>query len=114
MSVRRMITLIAVGVTLSIIASACAGSSAPEVETIGCRQDIRGVTGVIRPETSGLGCSAINELIFGIPSEPQGYSILGESPRLLWQCRLYATRGHSVLLQCSHQARHFSVVKGSG
>lgn len=114
MSARRTGLLIILGITLSVAVSACAGSVALGGETIGCRQDIRGVKGIIRPETSKLRCDAINEIIFGMPSEPQAYSIFGDSPHLLWQCRLYPVKGHSVLLRCSNKEKHFSVVKETG
>jgi hypothetical protein len=106
--------LIVVALTVAVGASSCAGSSAPEVETTGCRQDIRGISGEIRTETSKLSCDAINALISAIPSAPQAYSIMGESPPLLWNCRLYAAKGHTVLLRCTHDAEHFSIVKSDG
>lgn len=114
MSARRMRTLLVLGVTLTVIGSGCAGSLAPEAEPSGCRQDIAGVPGVIQTETSKLNCTAINELISAVPSEPQAYSIMSESTHLLWNCRLYAPKGHAVLLRCTHNTQHFSIRKQGG
>lgn len=112
MKSRMKIAVICAVVVSCATATACAGSSVSG-ESGGCRQDVRGVAGVIHPETSELRCAVINELIYAIPSEPQGYLVEGESPDLLWKCRLYAAKGHSVLLSCSHHQKHFSVVKDS-
>lgn len=77
----------------------------------GCQHRIRGVATVIRPETSRLSCVAIHKLIFGIPSEPQSYLIMGEAPHLLWKCRFYGVKSGPVLLQCQHHERRFSIDK---
>jgi hypothetical protein len=108
-----MIGLVIGITTASLLFAACAGSATPAGGVTDCRQEIRGVTGKIRPETSELGCTAISELIFGIPSEPEAYSIMGQSPRLLWNCRLYAANKLPVLLRCQHRKRHFTINKSS-
>jgi len=73
--------------------------------------EIRGVGGKVQPETSGLTCAKVKEIIGSVPSEPQGYVVISESPHLLWKCRLNAAKGHSVLLGCIHHRKHFSIVK---
>lgn len=100
-----------VGLALCVFCGGCADPSTVAGDPSVCRQDVLGAAGKIRPETSGLSCAAIDELTFGIPSEPQAYSIMGRSPQLLWNCRLYAAREHSVLLRCRHREKHFTFVK---
>ncbi len=114
MYAHRMISLVVLGVMLSVMVTACGRSAAPAVETTGCRLDIRGVAGLIQVETSKLSCDSINRLISAIPSEPQAYSIVGESPHLLWNCRLYAAKGHTDLLRCAHNAERFTIKKVGG
>lgn len=114
MSSRTIVKLITLALSLSVLSAGCADSATLGEGTSGCRQEVRGEAGVIRPETSRLRCAAINEMLFGIPSEPQAYSILGESPRLLWKCRLYPASAQRVLLRCQHHQRHFTVVRARG
>jgi len=109
---RRIVSLITVSVASGVLFAGC-----PDPRTLvgggsGCRQEIRGVTGVIRTETSKLSCADINNLTSGIPSEPEAYLIEGDSPRLFWKCRFYGTDMGSLLLRCQHDKRHFSIVKG--
>lgn len=111
MSFRSIVKLITLGLSLSVLSVGCADPATLVEGTSGCRQEVRGEAGVIRPETSRLGCAAINEMLFGIPSEPQVYSILGESPSLLWKCRLYPASAPRVLLRCQHHKRHFTVIR---
>ena len=114
MPVNRIVNLIISGLALCVMFGACGRSSTVEGNLSGCRQEIRGVMGVTVPETSKLSCAAINELISGLPSEPQGYSIMGDSPRLLWNCRFYGAEAQRVLLRCRHHKLRFSIVKGAG
>lgn len=113
MRIKRKIGLLIVGITLSMLSSACAEAPVPVVEPFGCRENIRGVNAVIKPETSGVHCTDIKNLIFGLPSEPQVYFIRGEKPHLRWKCRFYGTEQGSVLLRCEHNNRHFEIVKTS-
>jgi hypothetical protein len=70
------------------------------------------VLGRILPETSDLNCAEIDDLIFGIPSEPGVNYIQDGSPRLLWKCSLYGEQEAPPLLyRCQHHKRHFSIVK---
>jgi len=108
--------LLAMGV-LGLSADACSGSPVGEEPPVleehsgGCRHIIRGVIGLTKPENSRLSCSDIHKLVFGLPSEPQAYVIIGEAPRLLWTCRYFGIGARRVLLRCQHHAWHFSVVK---
>lgn len=101
------------GIALSVFSGACGGAGVPAGELTGCRQEIRGVTGIIRPETSKLGCAAINDLVSSIPAEPENYLIRSDSPRLFWKCRYYGTEQGSVILRCEHDKSHFSLVKSA-
>lgn len=115
MSVRRIARVTIVGITFSMLLAACGSSSPMSGGTAtGCLQRVHGATGAIQRETSGLSCRAINRLISSVPSEPQGYSILGGSPRLLWNCKFYGLEGQSVLLRCQHDERQFSIVGRAG
>lgn len=111
MSIRRTASLIIVGVLLGVLLVACAELERPVGDVPNCRREIRGVTGVIRPETSKLSCAVIDELTFGLPAEPQAYLIGGESPGMNWKCRYYSPAAKSVLLRCSYRQKHFSIVK---
>lgn len=114
MRFRPIVNLITLGLSLSVLFGGCADPSAlVEGGTSGCRQEVLGKAGVIRPETSRLSCTAINEMIDSFPSEPQAYLIQGESPPLLWKCRFYGTEQGSVFLRCENDKRHFSIVKGA-
>lgn len=91
---------------------ACAGSPGLVETSTGCHEEIwEGVPGVVRPETSGLTCTAIKELIKYRPSEPQGFLVSNESSNLRWKCQLYPAKAHLILLQCAHHQKHFSVAK---
>jgi hypothetical protein len=113
---RRVALFLAVG-AVGLSCGACSGAPVVKDSRVleefsgGCRHRIRGVIGITRPETSRLNCSAIQELTFGLPSEPQAYGITGEAPHLLWKCRYFGVKDGSVLLRCEHHERHFSVVK---
>lgn len=110
--IRPIVGLITLGLSLSLLSGGCADPSAlVGGDTSGCRQLVRGESGVIRPETSRLRCTAINVMINGIPGEPQTYLIKSESPRLLWKCRLYPASVQRVLLRCQYNKRHFTVVR---
>lgn len=122
---RRLVSLICVSVTLGVASGACGGGSGHAVGSVqgvsgstqakggsGCHKYIHGVFGRILPETSDLNCAAIDDLTFAVPSEPSVEYVQGESPRLLWKCRLYGEQeAPPLLLRCQHHRRHFSIVK---
>jgi hypothetical protein len=104
--------LIAAGVALGILLTGCTSPQELVGGGSGCRQPYAGVTGVDRPETSGLSCSAIDSLISTMPSEPETYLTTGDSPpHLLWKCTFYGGEARRVLLRCEHDKRHFSIIK---
>lgn len=112
---RRTVSLLTVGVALSVLLTGCPDpSEVAGVGVTGCQREISGVTGVIRTETSKLSCAEINKLVSSIPGEPDNYLIEGDSPRLFWKCRYYGTKAGPVLLRCQNGKRHFSIVKKSG
>lgn len=118
-SSRRLINLICVSVALGVASGGCGGASVQVVSGSahaeggsGCHMNIRGALSRILPETSDPNCAAIDYLIFGLPSEPEVFSILDGSPRLLWKCRFYEEQeAPPLLLRCQHHKRHFSIVK---
>ena len=111
MPAKRIISLIIVGIALCAFFGACADPRALVGKSSGCQREIRGAVGVNRPETSKLNCKDINGITFSLPSEPDVYLVMGESPKLLWKCWFYGTDAEKVLLRCEHHARHFSIVK---
>jgi len=117
MVTRRISGLIVVGVMLSVLSAGCGDRerSVGDVREPGgdvpdCRRDIRGVTGVIRPETSKLTCTEIDSLTFGLPAEPESYLIEGDSPGMHWKCRFRLPEEQAVLLRCVYRQKHFSIV----
>jgi len=77
----------------------------------GCRAEIRGVGTVLKSETSGLTCAAINRLTVGLPSRPQAFVIIGESPHVLWKCHLFSLDAPRLLLRCAHHQKEFSILR---
>jgi hypothetical protein len=110
-----------IGRTIAVICSAviacslCGACADPAVSSGsgGCREEVQGVGGKIRPETSGLSCARIKHLIEVRPSEPGGFVAIGEEPHRLWKCRVYVPKKSRVLLGCRHHEKHFSVVRGT-
>lgn len=110
---RRVVSLITLGVALSVLLAGCPDPRMAAGGASGCRREFDGVTGVDLPETSGLSCGAIDKLTDSMPSEPETFLTIGDSPRLLWKCRFYGTETQRVLFRCEHDKRHFSIVRGS-
>ncbi len=108
---RRIGGLITVGVALSVLLAGCFDAETAAGGATGCRTEFDGVTGVDRPETSGLSCDDIDRLIDTMPSEPETFLTSGDSPRLLWKCKFYGTEGQRVLFWCEHDNRHFRITK---
>lgn len=112
MRIWPIVNLITLGLSLSALFVGCGDPSAlVGGNTSGCRQEVLGEAGVIRPETSRMSCTAINKMFDSIPSEPQAFLMQGESRLLLWKCRFYGTDQGSVLIRCESDKRHFSIVK---
>lgn len=95
-------------VWLLMIACGCATNPA---RAAGCQESVSGVPGQIHPETSGLTCAGIRELIEIRPSTPEGFLTIGEHPHRLWKCRLYRAEGNAVLMRCRHHRERFSLVR---
>jgi hypothetical protein len=76
----------------------------------GCDQTVLGTAGKIRPESSGMGCRQIKEMIIGIPPDSRPY--LQESPFTgqFWKCRGRGNRPTGPLLQCELNAARFSIL----
>lgn len=106
---RSLLCLIFVS-SLVVSLTACGGqSSASSGPHRGCVQE--GKPGWVLPETSGLTCSEINQMIQATPSEAGGFLLEGKAtPGVLWKCRQYGAGSPRLLLRCIHERRRFSVV----
>ena len=105
-------SVVTVGIALSILLTGCPDPSTVVGVAAGCRREYGGVTGIDRPETSGLSCAAIDELTSATPSEPEAFLSTSDSPRLLWKCRFDGWEARRVLLRCEHGKHHFSIING--
>jgi hypothetical protein len=86
----------------------CGGAAS--AQTGRCDQNVRGVQGKIVRESSGLSCSQIKGAIRFVPTTPGKFSIITDSPHLLWKCRLFSLDSEGpMLLACHHHQRRFSV-----
>jgi len=103
----RSIILVCAVLLACVTCSACGASA---MSSGGCREEVQGVVGVIRPETSSLSCAQIKKLIEVRPNEPGGFVVIGEEPRRLWKCEVYVPKKSRVLLSCTHHQEHFSIV----
>ena len=76
----------------------------------GCDQTVLGTAGKIRPETSGMSCRQIKEMIVGI--SPDSRPFLTESPisGKFWKCRGRGNRPTGPLLRCELNAARFSIL----
>jgi hypothetical protein len=85
------------------------GSSAAARAT-GCDQTVLGTPGKIHPETSGMSCGQIKEMVTSI--SPGGQPYLFESPFTgkLWKCRARGNRPTAPLLRCELKAARFSIL----
>lgn len=107
----RNIILICAVLVVCVTCSACGASA---MSSGSCREEVQGVAGVIRPETSSLSCAQIKELIEVRPSEPGGFVAIGEEPHRLWKCQVYVPKKSRVLLSCTHHQENFGIVKNAG
>lgn len=77
-------------VTAVLALAACGESSAsPDHPYSGCEQVVHDVPGRVLPETSGLSCSAIKEMIAAGPADPGVITLEVAPNNLPWKCRLY-------------------------
>jgi hypothetical protein len=98
---------LAILVALVALALHAGGASAG---TPGCDQMILGAAGEIRPESSGMSCRRIKEMVTSVSPGPQPY--LFESPFTgkYWKCLAPGTRSADPLLRCELKAKRFSIV----
>jgi hypothetical protein len=91
-------------VALALHAGGAAASSP------GCGQTVLGTAGKIRPETSGMSCRRIKEMVSTVSPGPGSY--LFESPFTgkFWKCRARGNRPTGPLLRCELNAMRFSIV----
>lgn len=112
MGFSRNIALVCAVLVICAICSACAD---PAMSSGGCQEEVQKVAGVIRPETSGLSCAQVKELVEVRPSEPGGFLAISEEPHGLWKCRVYVPKKSKILLGCTHHQEHFDIiVKAAG
>jgi hypothetical protein len=78
--------------------------------TPGCDQTILGNAGEIRPESSGMSCRRIKEMVTSVSPGPQPY--LFESPFTgkYWKCLAPGNRSAEPLLRCELKSKRFSIV----
>ena len=95
-------------VALAALALGCGSSAA--ARATGCDQTVLGTAGRIRPETSGMSCRQIKEMVTSI--SPGGQPYLFESPFTgkLWKCRARGSRPTAPLLRCELNAARFSIL----
>ena len=76
----------------------------------GCDQTVLGTPGKIRPESSGMSCRRIKEMVTSVSPGSQPY--LFESPFTgkLWKCLAPGKRSTGPLLRCELKAARFSIV----
>jgi hypothetical protein len=100
-------------VVIAIAAVLAIGSSATAAPDRGCDQEILGVAGTIRPETSGMTCRQIRRMNSGV--SPGGAPYFVESPFTgrLWKCRTRGSRPTAPLLRCERNERRFSIIATS-
>jgi hypothetical protein len=76
----------------------------------GCDQTVLETAGKVRPESSGMSCRQIKEMIIAIPPDSRPY--LQESPFTgeFWKCRGRGSRPTGPLLRCELNAARFSIL----
>jgi hypothetical protein len=112
MRYKPIVSLIAVGLSSTLLLAGCADPATLAGGGSGCQRQFTGVTGVVQPETSSLSCADINHLFSAIPSKPESFLIQGDSPRLFWKCTFYGVDG-PIILRCAYEKRRFSIVRSA-
>lgn len=98
--------------SLLIVLGMCAacGAQGSVAEAGSCKQIVLEVDGRIVPESSGLTCAGVRQLLDSIPARPGSFLIVSKKPRVTWKCYLYPSAGDSKdLVTCSSRGRKFSV-----
>jgi len=106
---KRGLLIVAVALAVVVVAGCGSGAAADDG---GCDQSVRGVAGVIHPETSKLSCSEIRSIIQFIPTTPGAFIVESKAPRLSWDCVLYG-RSSQTLIRCHRPRRAFSVIRAA-
>jgi hypothetical protein len=90
---------------------ACGAPSSPD-QADSCAQTVLEVEGRIEPESSGLTCDGVRDLLGGALSEPGGFLIISKSPKATWKCHQYPSSGNSKdLISCVAGKRQFSILR---
>jgi hypothetical protein len=94
---------------IALLAAGCGGGSSGFADA--CAQTVLDVEGRIDPESSGLTCDEVKQVVGGgVPATPGGYLIEATEPRATWKCHIYPSSGTSPdLLACSHGVKSFAV-----
>lgn len=95
------------------VLTACGGSSATltRIPLKGCEQIVHDVPAQVMPETSGMSCVEIKEMIEVGPPEPGVYFLESPVSHLSWKCHLYDVNTSTLLLRCTHSRHQFSLVR---
>lgn len=98
-------------IAAALLLGGCDGSSSASIADQGCAQIVLGVEGRVDPETSGLTCAGVKEVLGGTVSPTPGvYFIETGEPRVTWKCHKYPSKGTSTdLLACSHGKQAFAI-----
>jgi hypothetical protein len=103
------ITVAGAVVAMTMLLAAC-GEGASLAQAGPCAETILEVEGQVAPESSGLTCSQIEQLITSVPSTPGGFLFSSGNPRETWKCHLYPSLAESTnLLTCARDNKEFSV-----
>ncbi len=94
-------------VAVALALTACGSQAAADSP---CGQMVLETAGKIRPESSGMTCRQIKEMIIATPPDSSPY--LQESPFTgrNWKCRGRGDRPTGPLLRCELGEAHFSIV----
>jgi hypothetical protein len=100
---RAALAILVALVALALHAGAAAAGSP------GCDQTVLGTPGKIRPESSGMSCRRIKEMVTSISPGSRPY--LFESPFTgkFWKCLARGNRPTGPLLRCELNAMRFSI-----
>jgi hypothetical protein len=98
-------------IAVAIPLAGCGGGSSAHLADQGCAQIVLGVEGRVVPETSGLSCAGVKEVIGGaVPATAGGYLLGAGEPEVTWKCHMYPSQGSSAdLLSCSHGKQAFAI-----
>lgn len=105
---------LAISITcLLAVGGAACGSGAASASGSGraCVMNDHGVKSRIRPENSGLTCSAIQSILKVLPNEVGVSPLYNENGEPSWVCRKYAKSALPREVRCHEDKRHFERVR---